>query len=136
MTNFPADRATALARLADFAPHAGRDYAAGRNYDDQTHVSVLSPYLRHRIITEQEVLTAVLRHHTPSAAEKFIAEVCWRTYWKGWLERRPTLWAGYQAELRKTLDDVQTQSGLRSEWEAAVCVDLDTYAATAVDVRR
>jgi deoxyribodipyrimidine photo-lyase len=119
MTNFPADRATALARLADFAPHAGRDYAAGRNYDDQTHVSVLSPYLRHRIITEQEVLTAVLRHHTPSAAEKFIAEVCWRTYWKGWLERRPTLWAGYQAELRKTLDDVQTQSGLRLEWEAA-----------------
>ena len=119
MTNFPADRATALARLAAFAPRAGRDYAAGRNYDDQTHVSVLSPYLRHRIITEQEVLAHVLRHHTPSAADKFIAEVCWRTYWKGWLERRPTLWTRYQADLRQALNDVQTQSGLRSEWEAA-----------------
>ncbi len=119
MTDFPADRATALARLAAFAPHAGRDYAAGRNYDDQSHVSVLSPYLRHRIITEQEVLTEVLRHHSPSAADKFISEVCWRSYWKGWLERRPALWTAYKAELGQSIDAVQTQSGLRSEWEAA-----------------
>jgi len=119
MTDFPADRATALARLAAFIPHAGRDYAAGRNYDDQTHVSVLSPYLRHRIITEAEVLAAVLRHHSPAAAEKFIAEVCWRTYWKGWLERRPALWTQYKADLHQTLNAVQTQSGLRADWEAA-----------------
>jgi deoxyribodipyrimidine photo-lyase len=119
MTYFLPDRAFALARLTDFAPHAGRDYAAGRNYDDQTHVSTLSPYLRHRIISEPEVLAQVLTHHTSAAADKFIAEVCWRTYWKGWLERRPEIWHSYQSDLNQAINAVQSQSGLRSEWEAA-----------------
>ena len=79
---FPPNRAAALERLAAFAPFAGREYASRRNYDlsGHPHVSRLSPYLRHRMITEDEVLSAVLRKHSASAAEKFIQEVCWRTY--------------------------------------------------------
>lgn len=119
MIHFPTDRATALTRLHSFAPRAGFDYAAKRNYDDTAHVSTLSPYLRHRIITEQEVVAATLRHHSPSAADKFIAEVYWRTYWKGWLERRPTLWTSYKSDLQSALNAVQTQDTLRRDWEAA-----------------
>ncbi|GAB5445538.1 FAD-binding domain-containing protein [Gymnodinialimonas sp.] len=96
-------RTEALSRLARFVPAAGRDYAAKRNYDlpDQghPHVSQLSAYLRHRLLTEQEVLQAVLGRYSLATAEKFVAEVCWRTYWKGWLELRPSAWADYLRDL-------------------------------------
>ena len=112
---------TALKKLNAFVPHAGYDYASQRNYDRPGHttVSTLSPYIRHRIITEEEVLRATLRHHSAKAAEKFIQEVYWRTYWKGWLEMRPSVWMQYQIDLKAALNRVQTESGLRSDWEAA-----------------
>ncbi|EBA12833.1 FAD-binding domain-containing protein [Roseobacter sp. CCS2] len=108
-----------LERLAAFVPHAGRDYASKRNYDNLAHVSALSPYIRHRIITEEDVLKATLARHSPQTAEKFIQEVYWRTYWKGWLEMRPSVWAMYRSDLQAALNRVQTESGLRQEWEAA-----------------
>ncbi len=111
--------AAALTRLSAFVPRAGRDYASKRNYDDLAHVSALSPYIRHRLITEDDVLKATLARHSPQAAEKFIQEVYWRTYWKGWLELRPSVWAMYRTELQAALNRVQTESGLRQEWEAA-----------------
>ncbi len=118
---FPPARAAALERLAAFAPRAGRDYAAGRNHDLPGHadVSRLSPWLRHRLITEEEVLVEVLRHHGPQAADKFISEVFWRTYWKGWLELRPAVWGQYRAGLSAALNRVQTEGGLRRDWAAA-----------------
>ncbi|WP_346346559.1 FAD-binding domain-containing protein [Thetidibacter halocola] len=123
MTRFTPTRTAALERLSAFVPHAGKDYAALRNYDrgpgQHRDVSVLSPYIRHRALTEAEVLEAVLGRHSHSAAEKFIQEVCWRTYWKGWLEMRPSVWRSYRADLRRALDGVQTQGGLRRDWEAA-----------------
>ncbi|MFM7028144.1 MAG: FAD-binding domain-containing protein [Chakrabartia sp.] len=94
-------RAAGLARLAEFLPRAGQDYAETRNYDlgpdAHQNVSGLSAYLRHRLLTEEEVVGAVLARHGPDAAEKFVQEVLWRTYWKGWLEQRPTLWTDWQA---------------------------------------
>ena len=116
---FDASYTEALARLNAFVPKAGRDYAARRNYDSTAHVSTLSPYLRHRIITEADVLHATLARHSPQAAEKFVQEVYWRTYWKGWLEMRPSVWTAYRSELNAALNRVQTESGLRRDWEAA-----------------
>lgn len=109
MHDFPATRAAALDRLTAFAPKAGRAYAAGRNTDvgpgNPSAVSMLSPYLRRRMITEREVVEEVLKHHSPEAAEKFIQEVFWRTYWKGWLEMRPAVWDHYLAEREAALAD-------------------------------
>ena len=59
---------------------------------------MLSPYLRHRLITEREVIGAVLGKHSVSASEKYVQEVCWRTYWKGWLELRPAIWTRFLAD--------------------------------------
>lgn len=98
-SRFPLSRAAALARLRDFAPLAGAQYARLRNIDrgpgDHQHVSRLSAALRRRLISEDEVVAAVLDQHGLAAAEKFVSEVFWRTYWKGWLEQRPSVWAGY-----------------------------------------
>ncbi len=99
---FPSTRAEGSARLAAFAPHAGSAYASGRNTDNgpkgHAHVSLLSPYLRHRLITEKEVVAAVLAHHNMATAEKYVQEVLWRSYWKGWLEMRPVVWSQFLAE--------------------------------------
>ena len=98
---FPPSRAEALRRLAHFIPKAGSAYAAGRNTDSgpdqQGAVSKLSPYLRYRLLTEQETVAEVLGRHSLTAAEKFVQEVLWRTYWKGWLEMRPEIWSRYLA---------------------------------------
>lgn len=92
-------RSAGLERLERFVGHAGRAYAARRNYDlgpgRHAAVSGLSPYIRHRLVTEDEAVRRVLDEHAPEAAEKFIQEVFWRTYWKGWLEMRPSVWSGY-----------------------------------------
>lgn len=120
---FPPARDAALERLRDFVPKAGAAYARGRNFSlpeqGHPHVSLLSPYMRHRLLTEEDVVRAVLGRHTPKASEKFIQEVFWRTYWKGWLERRPSVWTSYRAGLGQALDRVQTEAGLRAGWEDA-----------------
>ena len=123
MTDFPLTRAAALARLAAFAPFAGPDYARLRNLDlgagRHAHVSRLSAALRRRVISEEEVIAAVLAHHPPRAAEKFISEVFWRSYWKGWLESRPGLWPGYQQALAQAKARLEADHGLRQRHATA-----------------
>ena len=116
-------REAGLERLKAFLPSAGKEYAALRNYDlgpeNHLSVSMLSPYIRHRVLTETEVLKSVLSSQSQKSAEKFIQEIFWRTYWKGWLEMRPAVWAEYCSNLNKLYDQLQTQSGLRKSWEEA-----------------
>ena len=104
-TNFPATREKALARLAEFAPRAQK-YAKERNHVIIGHDNVtrLSPAVRHRLITEQEVAQAALDHHKFYAVEKFVQEVYWRRYWKSWLDLRPQVWTQYQEELEGLSD--------------------------------
>ena len=98
----------ALNRLAACVQAAGRLYDAGRNTDAGPDrpgaVSRLSPYLRHRLITEHEVVAHVLARHNLDAAGKFIQEVLWRTYWKGWLEMRPSVWSRFLEERDRQRD--------------------------------
>ncbi|MDZ4791294.1 MAG: FAD-binding domain-containing protein [Hyphomicrobiales bacterium] len=128
---FHPSREAALARLQTFIPDAGRHYAARRNYDygpsNRSNISQLSPYVRHRILTEQEVVQAVLEVHSLSAAEKFIQEVCWRTYWKGWLERRPQVWTDYLRQLEVARGELEKNSALRRRYDKAVA------GATGID---
>lgn len=104
-------RAAALARLAAFTPHAGRAYSHGRNTDQgfarHSAVSVLSPCTRRRLLTEREIVEAVIAEHGREGADKFITEVFWRTYFKGWLERRPGVWEYYKT----------SRDALAVEWE-------------------
>jgi hypothetical protein len=137
---FEPTRAAGLARLADFVPRAGRDYAADRNADhgsgDRSNVSTLSPWVRHRLVTEREIVAAVLERHSLSAAEKFVQEVYWRTYWKGWLERRPSVWTRYTASIAPTLDALSAAD--RATYDDAVAgrtgIDgFDHWARELVD---
>jgi deoxyribodipyrimidine photo-lyase len=114
-------RAAGLDRLRSFLPRAGRDYAHLRNLDlpGHPHVSSLSPWLRHRLVTESEVIDATSRAH-PQGADKFLAEVWWRTYWKGWLELRPGVWGDYRQGLTAALNRLAVEPGLAARAEAAM----------------
>jgi deoxyribodipyrimidine photo-lyase len=105
--SFTPTRAAGLAAMQAFVPAMGRRYANGRNHDHgpgrHRSVSGLSPYIRHRLVTEAEVVTAACAAHGPDAAEKFIQEVVWRGYFKGWLERRPQVWTSYSQGLEADL---------------------------------
>lgn len=100
----------------------GRAYANGRNTDPgpgaPTAVSMLSPYLRRRLITEAEAVAAAMGAHG-ELAEKFIHEVAWRTYFKGWLEQHPSVWTDYQAEVSHAENRLATESGLRRVYHDA-----------------
>lgn len=121
--SFVPTREAGLVRLRDFAPKAGGAYASNRNYDlgatNVTHVSGLSPYIRHRMLGEEEILQAILTRHSRSSAEKAVQEIFWRAYWKGWLQMRPGVWQDYQQGVQRGLNRVQTESGLRNAWETA-----------------
>ena len=113
-----------LKRLNGFIEKAGRHYQTHRNGDfgreSHTNVSVLSPYLRHRIISETEVLQAVLSRHSPSEAFKFVQEVFWRSYWKGWLEHRSHLWPEYHRALPASFARWAQSSRALKAYEAAI----------------
>ena len=119
---FPATRQTAMDRLEVFAPRAGRHYQEARNHDlgpaNRSNVSALSPFLRHRLLTEREVLGRVHEVHEASAAYKFTSEVFWRTYFKGWLETRPSVWTRYQRDVEQKLGGLK--GGLRKAFDEAV----------------
>ena len=70
-----------------------------------SNISCLSPYITHGIINEKEVIEKSLGKFSFSKNEKFIQEVLWRTYWKGWLELRPNVWSDYLIELNKIKEE-------------------------------
>lgn len=130
-------RAAGLARLEAFTPSMGRVYAAHRNEDrgpdDRSNVSALSAHVRRRMICEDELVTAAIAAHGPEGAEKFIQEVCWRTYWKGWLEMRPSVWTDYRAGLADDLDALERDGALAQRYAAAIegRTGLDCFDAWA-----
>ena len=51
------------------------------------NTSNLSKFITHGILTEKEIITQSLEKFKYEVIEKFIQEILWRIYWKGWLEK-------------------------------------------------
>ena len=56
-------------------------------------------------MSEQELTRKALASSGKAVNEKFIKEILWRTYWKGYMERRPSIWDSYQQMLQKPLSE-------------------------------
>ena len=101
--NFEASRAKAIDKLSNFVEKNLSDYSKLRNFDfgpdKRDNVSCLSPYVTHGVLNEIEIIKKSLAKFSFSKNEKFIQEVLWRTYWKGWLELRPNVWTDYLVNL-------------------------------------
>lgn len=119
MTELVPTRAAGVAAMQAFVPAMGRRYENGRNYDhgpgQHNAVSRLSPYIRRRLITEEEVVAAALDAHGSKEAGKFIEEVIWRGYHKGWLECRPQVWESYVQGLNSDLMSLKRDRRLRRD---------------------
>ena len=117
-------RDAGLRRLEGFAARAAARYSKSRSFDfgpgRRSNVSTLSPYLRHRLILEQEVLETVLRHNELATTGKFVEEVFWRAYFKGWLEQHPAAWVDYRSTVSKLLARMDADSGLLERYRLAV----------------
>ena len=100
---FEASRAKAVDKLNQFVENNLSEYSKLRNFDfgpdKRSNISCLSPYITHGILNELEVIDKSLKKFSFAKNEKFIQEVLWRTYWKGWLELRPNVWSDYLIEL-------------------------------------
>jgi len=102
---FEASRAKAVEKLNHYVENNLFEYSKLRNFDfgpdNRTNISCLSPYITHGVINELEVIEKSMKKFSFAKNEKFIQEVLWRTYWKGWLELRPNVWSDYLIELNK-----------------------------------
>jgi len=100
---FHTSRDKALESLDNFINNDIIDYSSKRNYDfgpiERKNVSCLSPYISHRLINEYEISKKVLSKHPYQKVEKYIQEIYWRVYWKGWLELRPKVWDDFTEDL-------------------------------------
>ena len=94
-------------KLKNFIESGLQSYSSKRNYDfgpsNRSNISFLSPYIRKRILHEKEVINKCLEHFNLNKIEKFIQEVFWRVYWKGWLEGRSKVWMEYKKNLKSLL---------------------------------
>jgi deoxyribodipyrimidine photo-lyase len=119
-----ATREEGLNRLDIFLNISSSNYTQFRNYDygpnNHKSVSLLSPYLRHRLITEREVVSSVLAKHSLRDSEKYIQEVFWRSYFKGWMEHRPYVWEKYKSELNNQLGLISKNKFLNKAYEQAL----------------
>ncbi len=108
---FEASRAKAIEKLNHFVENNLSEYSKLRNFDfgseNRSNVSCLSPYITHGIISEKEIINKSLNKFSFAKNEKFIQEVLWRTYWKGWLELRPNVWDDYLIELKKIKEELR-----------------------------
>ena len=124
---FEASRAKALNQLNNFVENNLGEYSKLRNFDfgpeKRSNISCLSPYITHGIINEQEVIQKALSKFSFSKNEKFIQEVLWRTYWKGWLELRPNVWADYIIELNQIKNEFKDNKDYIAAIEGKTKVD-------------
>ena len=125
------NRAAGNRQLAAFVASAGSQYTRTRNFDfgpgRRGNVSSLSPYVRHRLLLEQEILAETLAFHSPAVAGKFIEEIFWRAYFKGWLEHRPSVWTDYRSDLSGHIAGLDNDPSMLERYEAA------TTGSTGID---
>ena len=120
---FAVNRQKALAQWREFLPQTPK-YGEQRNFVNPGHsqVSRLSPAIRCRLMLEDEIVSETLAAYPLAKVEKWVQEVCWRRYWKGWLECRPGVWTDYlerlqnakhsEATLQRARDVAAGQSGV------------------------
>ena len=116
---FEISRNGALKQLDTFINSELANYSFKRNFDlgptNKSNVSCLSPYISHRLITEYEVAKTVLSKFPYQKVEKYIQEIFWRVYWKGWLELRPQVWTDFIEDLKGLKEDDNYKKAINGE---------------------
>ncbi|MDC1124845.1 FAD-binding domain-containing protein [Pelagibacteraceae bacterium] len=117
--NFVTTRKEALDAMERYIENNISDYTTKRNFDfgpqNRKNISCLSPYITHRLISEYEVAKKTLSKYPYQKVEKFIQEIFWRVYWKGWLELRPKVWTDFVEDTKKIENTNEYEKAINSE---------------------
>ena len=128
---FEASRAKAVDKLDYFITNNLSEYTKLRNFDfgpdNRSNTSCLSPYITHGTINELEIINKSLNKFSFSKNEKFIQEVLWRVYWKGWLELRANVWSDYLIELDKIKNDFKDNQNYLNALEGKTNIECFNY---------
>ena len=134
---FEASRAKAVHKLNDFVENNLSEYSKLRNFDfgpdNRSNISCLSPYITHGIINELEIIEKSLKKFSFLKNEKFIQEVLWRVYWKGWLELRPNVWSDYLIELYNFRDEFKNDQNYLNAIEGKT--DIDCFNQWIIELK-
>ena len=129
--NFEPSREFAIKKLEDFIDKNLHEYSKLRNFDfgpeQRKNVSTISPYITHGVLSETEVIKNSLKKFSFAKNEKFVQEVLWRIYWKGWLELRPMVWSDYIIELKKLKKDFYTNKNYLNAIEGKTNIECFNY---------
>ena len=105
---FQPNKGFAENQLESFIENNILDYTKLRNFDygpeKRDNISLLSPYITHRALFEFDIIKDVLGKFPYLKVDKFVQEIFWRVYWKGWLELRPAVWDDFTS----SLDNIKT----------------------------
>ena len=117
--NFVTTRKEALDVMERYIENNISDYTAKRNFDfgpqNRKNISCLSPYITHRLISEYEVAKKTLSKYPYQKVEKFIQEIFWRVYWKGWLELRPKVWTDFVEDTKNIENTNEYEKAINGE---------------------
>ena len=117
--NFVTTRKEALDAMERYIENNISDYTAKRNFDfgpqNRKNISCLSPYITHRLISEYEVAKKTLSKYPYQKVEKFIQEIFWRVYWKGWLELRPKVWTDFVEDIKNIENTNEYEKAINGE---------------------
>ena len=117
--NFVTTRKEALDVMERYIENNISDYTAKRNFDfgpqNRKNISCLSPYITHRLISEYEVAKKTLSKYPYQKVEKFIQEIFWRVYWKGWLELRPKVWTDFVEDTKNIENTKEYEKAINGE---------------------
>ena len=112
-------REEAMTSLENFINNGAVNYSSKRNYDfgpnERGNVSCLSPYISHRLLDEYEISKKVLGKYPYQKVEKYIQEIFWRVYWKGWLELRPKVWSDFLEDLENIDNSNEYEKAINGE---------------------
>ena len=121
--NFKPSRTFAEELMNEFIENNLVNYAKLRNFDygpdKRSNVSCLSPYVTHGVISEVELIKKSLNKYSFVKNEKFIQEIMWRTFWKGWMELRPDVWTDYLLELNQIRDKYKNDQDYKKAVEGS-----------------
>ena len=103
-TTFPTNKVDIYKNLDFFIDNILQNYGSKRNFDlgpPHPNVSKLSPFIRRRFLSEKEILKTIFLKYSLNSVDKFVQEIFWRTYWRGWLEFHPKVYADFDKKIKQ-----------------------------------
>ena len=96
-------------------------YEKYRNYDSgpesENFVSGISQFVTHRVLLEYSIIKDIRFNYKSKNVNKFIEEVYWRIYWKGWLENRPSVWTKFVQKSNNKFDLKMYEKAIQGKTE-------------------